>query len=136
VQQWQEPCQLSDVLVLLQIMRGVFMGGFEAAKAGLESGDLDEGNVKCFTRYSGWYVFSCVCGSSISAVQQVRWQADRWVTMPCAGAQGSWRVSAKQASGSLRQHPAASCCSRGRMAKPCGIRYVPMGTCLLSLCRR
>ena len=37
-------------------MRGVSMGGFEAAKAGLESGELDGSNVKCFTRYSGWYV--------------------------------------------------------------------------------
>ena len=36
-------------------MRGVSMGGFEAAKAGLESGDLDGSSVKCFTRYSGWY---------------------------------------------------------------------------------
>jgi hypothetical protein len=35
-------------------MRGVFMGDYEAAKAGLEAGDLDNSNVKCFTRYSGW----------------------------------------------------------------------------------
>ncbi len=37
-------------------MRGVSMGGFEAAKAGLESGELAGSEVKCFTRYSGWYV--------------------------------------------------------------------------------
>lgn len=40
--------------LLLQVMRGVYLGGFEAAKAGLESGEFDESNFKCLTRYSGW----------------------------------------------------------------------------------
>lgn len=37
-----------------QIMKGVHLGGFEAAKAGLEAGELAEANFKCLTRYSGW----------------------------------------------------------------------------------
>jgi putative AlgH/UPF0301 family transcriptional regulator len=35
-------------------MRGVHLGGFDAAKAGLESKELDEEQFKCLTRYSGW----------------------------------------------------------------------------------
>ncbi len=51
---------LMSMLMIMQLMRGVYLGGFEAAKAGLESGELDGSNLKCLTRYSGWYAYLAV----------------------------------------------------------------------------
>jgi hypothetical protein len=110
-------------------MRGVSMGGFEAAKAGLESGELAGSNVKCFTRYSGWCVRILwrlhTCFTPLLCTDEL--QARQLGGCAGAGAQVSWLGSAKRASGSLPQLPAASCCSRGRMERPCGIRYAAGG---------
>lgn len=119
-----------------QVMRGVHLGGFEAAKAGLESGELDEANFKCLTRYSGWCgIPPCQLYTPSPSMKLIRDRADlaeagvfHGYQCHCACAMALWKV-ARAGSGSSSGQTGSSRDMRsvGRQgARPAG-EGVPRG---------